>query len=144
MLENNKQAFAEEFVRRERFTSAFPAAMTAAEFVDNLNANAGNAVSQTERDHLVSDLETGAKTRGQILRAVAEDPDLISAEFNRTFVLMQYFGYLRRDPDAVPDGNFSGYNFWLQKLDQFNGDFAQAEMVKAFITADEYRRRFSP
>ena len=84
------------------------------------------------------------KTRAQVLRAVAEDVDLVTAEFNRAFVLMQYFGYLRRNPNDAPDSNFDGYNFWLNKLNTFNGNFAQAEMVKAFITADEYRRRFGP
>jgi len=77
-----------------------------------------------------------------VLRAVAENAVLITSEFNRAFVLTQYFGYLRRDPNAAPDTDFSGYNFWLNKLDMFNGDFAQAEMVKAFIESTEYRHRF--
>jgi hypothetical protein len=57
---------------------------------------------------------------------------------------MQYYGYLRRNPDDAPEQNrdFSGYNFWLGKLNEFNGNFIQAEMVKAFITSDEYRKRF--
>ncbi|HWN08488.1 MAG TPA: hypothetical protein VNO50_04305, partial [Pyrinomonadaceae bacterium] len=65
-------------------------------------------------------------------------------ELNRAFVLMQYFGYLRRNPDAAPEPglNFDGYNFWLNKLNQFNGNYIAAEMVKAFISADEYRHRF--
>ena len=67
------------------------------------------------------------------------NPKLIYA---RAFVLMQYFGYLRRNPNDAPDTNFDGYNFWLNKLTQFNGDFVQAEMVRAFIDSSEYRRRF--
>jgi hypothetical protein len=55
---------------------------------------------------------------------------------------MQYFGYLRRDPNTGPDIDFEGYNFWLTKLNQFNGNFEQAEMVKAFIISNEYRQRF--
>jgi len=55
---------------------------------------------------------------------------------------MQYFGYLRRDPNTGPDIDFAGYNFWLAKLNQFNGNFEQAEMVKAFIISNEYRQRF--
>jgi len=55
---------------------------------------------------------------------------------------MEYFGYLQRDPDAAPDGNFDGYNFWLGKLNQFNGNYIQAEMVKAFTSSIEYRNRF--
>jgi hypothetical protein len=51
--------------------------------------------------------------------------------------MMEYFGYLRRDPDE------SGYQFWLNKLNQFGGNFEQAEMVKAFITSGEYRQRFA-
>jgi hypothetical protein len=61
---------------------------------------------------------------------------LATVEFNRTFVMMEYFGYLRRDPDA------SGLNFWLNKLNSFNGNFVNADMVKAFITSAEYRQRF--
>jgi hypothetical protein len=65
-----------------------------------------------------------------------------AAEFNRAFVLSQYFGYLRRDPNATPDSDFAGFNFWLDKLNEFNGDFRRAEMVKAFILSIEYRQRF--
>ena len=57
-----------------------------------------------------------------------------NAEFNKAFVLMQYFGYLRRNPNDAPDADFGGFNFWLAKLNQFNGNFVNAEMVKAFIT----------
>jgi reprolysin-like metallo-peptidase family M12B/Calx-beta domain-containing protein len=144
VLEANKQAFATEFVQRTRFTTDFPPAMTAAEFVDKLNTNAGNPLSTAERNQLVSDLSGGAKTRAQVLRAVAEDPDLNAAEFNRAFVLMQYFGYLRRNPNDAPDSDYTGYDFWLTKLTQFNGNFVNAEMIKAFIQSLEYRRRFGP
>ena len=65
-------------------------------------------------------------------------------EFNKAFVLMQYFGYLRRNPNDAPDNNFDGYNFWLDKLNQFNGNFINAEMVKAFLESSEYRLRFGP
>ena len=143
-LETNKQSFTAEFAQRARFTSAFPSSMTAAQFVDKLNLNAGNPLSQSERDQLVSDLATNAKTRAQVLRAVAEDPDLNSAEFNRAFVLMQFFGYLRRNPNDPQDTDYTGYDFWLTKLNQFNGNFVNAEMVKAFISSTEYRQRFGP
>ena len=57
---------------------------------------------------------------------------------------IEYFCYLRRNPNDAPDGNFNGFNFWAGKLNQFNGDFTQSEMVKAFITSSEYRQRFGP
>ncbi len=147
-LETNKQAFISEFVQRARFTTAFPASMTAAQFVDALNTNAATAgvkpLSQSERDQLVSDLSTNVKTRAQVLRAVAEDQDLVNAETNRAFVLMEYFGYLRRNPNDPQDTDYTGYDFWLTKLNQFNGNFQNAEMVKAFISSGEYRQRFGP
>ena len=144
LLESNKNTFAAEFVTRSRFTSAFPSTMTAAQFVDTLNQKAGGVLSTEERNRLVNDLASGAKTRAQVLRAVAEDQDLKNAEFNKAFVLMQYYGYLRRNPNAPPDTTFDGFNFWLTKLNEFNGNFIQAEMVKAFISSLEYRRRFGP
>ena len=141
-LEANKVAYFDAFVQRSTFTTAYPAAMTPAAFVDQLNTRAGNPLSQGEKDQLVSDLTGGARTRAQVLRAVAEDQDLVSAEFNRAFVLMQYYGYLRRDPNAGQDTDYTGYDFWLTKLNQFNGNYINAEMVKAFITSIEYGNRF--
>ena len=75
---------------------------------------------------------------------MAEDADLQLAEFNRAFVLMQYLGYLRRNPNDPQDTDYSGYDFWLTKLNQFGGNYINAEMVKAFITSFEYRQRFGP
>jgi hypothetical protein len=75
---------------------------------------------------------------------VAQNASFVQAETNRAFVLMQYFGYLRRNPNDAPESglNFDGYNFWLNKLNQFGGDYQAAEMVKAFILSGEYRQRF--
>ena len=84
----------------------------------------------------------GPELRSSVLRKLIEDQTFQDKEFNSAFVLMQYFGYLRRDPDAAPDNNLSGYNFWLNKLNQFNGNFVDAEMVKAFISSTEFRQRF--
>jgi hypothetical protein len=141
-LGQNKQAYFSQLVSSERFTTLYPQSMTAEQYVDALNQNAGGALSQDERNVLVAEVKSNAKTRAQALRAVAEDEDMTKAEFNKAFVLMQFFGYLRRDPDSAPDSDFSGYNFWLGKLNEFNGDFIRAEMVKAFLSADEYRKRF--
>jgi roadblock/LC7 domain-containing protein len=142
LLESNKQGYFNAFVGDARFAAAYPASLTPAQFVDALNANAGQALSADERAALVTGLTDGTLTRAQVLRAVAEDSDLARAELNRAFVLMQYFGYLRRDPDAAPDADFTGYQFWLSKLEGFGGDYRRAEMVKAFISSDEYRKRF--
>jgi len=80
--------------------------------------------------------------RAQAVRQVAENQNLSKNEFNRAFVLM-HFGYLRRDPnDQAHDVDYSGYDFWLQKLNFFNGNYNAAQMVQAFIESIEYRQRF--
>jgi hypothetical protein len=149
VLENNKQAFANEFVQRSRFASAYPTSMSAEQFVDALFANAGVTPSASDRTAAINEFSFAATTadvaaRARALRRVAENSTLQQQEFNRAFVLMQYFGYLRRNPNDAPDRNFEGYNFWLNKLNQFNGDFIGAEMVKAFLSSIEYRQRFGP
>jgi uncharacterized protein (TIGR03118 family) len=90
------------------------------------------------RDSLVAGLNGATETRATVLRKVAEAEELKVREFNASFVLMEYFGYLRRDPDTA------GFNFWLGKLNSANGDFVAAQMVDAFITSLEYRQRFGP
>ena len=149
LLENNKQAFANEFVRRARFTSAYPRSITPAQFVDKLNNNAGNVLSSSERAAAIALFgnatdTSNATARAQVLRQIAENQDLYNAEFNSAFVLMQYFSYLRRNPTDSPDQSDGGYHFWLSKLNAFHGDYQKAEMVKAFISSSEYRQRFGP
>ncbi len=149
VLENNKQAFTAGFVQRTRFTTAYPTTRTPAEFVDMLFANAGVTPSATDRNAAIGEFNAATNTtdtaaRGRALRRVAENSTLNQREFNRAFVLMQYLGYLRRNPNGAPDSDYSGYDFWLTKLNQFNGNFVNAEMVKAFIVSGEYRQRFGP
>jgi hypothetical protein len=84
--------------------------------------------------------------RARVLRGVAENETFSQRELNNAFVLMEYFGYLRRNPNDPPEAtlDYAGYNFWLVKLNQFNGNFVSADMVKAFIVSGEYRHRFGP
>jgi hypothetical protein len=144
-LNNNQNAFMLAFVQRPAFQTAFPSTMTAQQFVDKLDTNAGLVLSSSEKSALVAQLggtPADFAKRASVLRSIAENSNLDQREFNKAFVLMQYFGYLRRNPDGAPDSNFDGFNFWLTKLNQFNGDFVQAEMVKAFIVSSEYINRF--
>jgi hypothetical protein len=148
-IEDAKKAYALAFVQRPAFLNRYPAITSATAFVDSLNANAGMVLSDSERSALISELSPNpadAALRADVLQKVAENALLQQREFNRAFVLMQYFGYLRRNPDAAPEStlNFDGYNFWLNKLNQANGDYIGAEMIKAFITSGEYRGRFGP
>jgi hypothetical protein len=143
LLERNKVAYFNAFVQTPEFQRANPTNSLPTDYVHKLNVNAGSPLSTTDEATLSAQLATGQQSRAGVLRTIAEHPNLASAEFNRAFVLMQFFGYLRRNPDDAPDSDYSGYEFWLNKLNQF-GDYKTAEMVKAFLNATEYRRRFGP
>jgi hypothetical protein len=144
-LNANKTAYAQTFVQRKRFTDIY-GALGPAQFVDKLNQNAGGVLTDAEKAALVNELTANNTVAGRasVLRQVAENAELDRREKSRAFVLMEYFGYLRRNPSDAPEPglNFNGWNFWLGKLNEFNGNYVAAEMVKAFITSDEYRKRF--
>ncbi len=150
VLENNKVALIAEFVQRQRFTGAFPTSLTPMQFVDMLFANAGVTPTAAERQSAIDEFGVGtgnstdASARARALRRVAENSTLNQQEKNRAFVLMQFYGYLRRNPNDAPDTDYTGYDFWLGKLNQFNGNFVDAEMVKAFLVSGEYIQRFGP
>jgi subtilisin family serine protease len=150
-LESNKVAFANDFVTRTRFSGAYPTTLTPTEFVNALITNAGFTPTPAQRQAFIDEFGTATNTintaaRARALRAIAENPTFHQQELNKAFVLAEYFGYLRRNPYDPPEStlDYGGYNFWLGKLNQFNGNFVNAEMVKAFIVADEYRFRFGP
>ncbi|MCM3902836.1 MAG: DUF4214 domain-containing protein [Pyrinomonadaceae bacterium] len=149
VLAENKRTFVADFVMRSRFTTAYPVTLAPGVFVDALYANAGVTPSAAERQAAINEFGSATNTadtdaRARVLTRVAENAVLARQEFNKAFVLMQYFGYLRRSPNEAPDNNFDGYNCWLGKLNQFNGNFIDAEMVKAFLDSSEFRLRFGP
>jgi hypothetical protein len=142
-LEANTVAYFAAFVARPEFVSTYPTTQTPAVFVDALFTNAGIVPTAAQRQAAIDEFAASGDTSNQAARAravrrVAENAAFSQAEFARAFVLMEYFGYLRRDADT------SGYNFWLNKLNAFGGNFVNADMVKAFITSSEYRQRFGP
>ena len=132
-LEANKQAFVAAWMERADFRAAYDGLGNNA-YVDSLISH--SAGFNGDRSALVNGLNGGSLSRAAVLRQVVENQGFVNAKHNEMFVMMEYFGYLRRDPDAA------GYQFWLNKLNQFGGNFEQAEMVKAFIVSGEYRDRF--
>ncbi len=142
-LDDNKTAYARAFVQRSDFVAKYSTSLSAGGYVDALFSTAGVTPTSAERSAAVTAFGAGDTAgRAAALRSVVESQSLQQNESNKAFVLMQYFGYLKRNPDEGPDTNFTGYNFWLAKLNQFGGDFVRAEMVKAFLASDEYRSRF--
>ncbi|MGH9871609.1 MAG: DUF4214 domain-containing protein, partial [Pyrinomonadaceae bacterium] len=127
-LEANKQAFVAAWVQRAEFQTAY-GGMSNAGYVDALLSHTGVDFSQGERNALVDALNGSTLTRADALRQIAEDGRFMAAKRNEAFVMMQYFGYLRREPDDA------GFHFWLNKLNEFEGNFERAEMVKAFLVS---------
>ncbi|HEY0169710.1 MAG TPA: PQQ-dependent sugar dehydrogenase [Pyrinomonadaceae bacterium] len=143
-LEANKRDFINAFVERPEFTALYPTGQTPVDFMRRLNSNGGNRLGPMEEAEMAARLADGRETRASVLRRYVELENFRQAEFTRAFVLMQYFGYLRRNPNDPPDTDFAGYLFWINKLNTLGGDYRRAEMVKAFISSDEYRQRFRP
>jgi len=155
-LETNKQNFLADFVTRSDFVTQFPQGSPAATYVNKLFTNSGVTPTTAETNAAISAYGSGNTAgRAAALRSVIESGSVFNKMYNDAFVLMQYFGYLRRNPDDAPDSNFAGYDFWLTKLNNFSlpgedmRDDTQAfdrarraEMVRAFIESSEYRERF--
>ena len=158
-IEQNKAAFAAQFVNCVDATKSRCAEFKAiydslnnSQYVNRLFQTTGIAPTASERQALVAGLDGGTETRASVLQKVVDGINVISegnqqfnttygqafynSESNRAFVLLEYFGYMKRDPDDA------GYAFWLGKLNQFSGNFVNAEMVLAFISSPEYRARF--
>ncbi|MCM3873439.1 MAG: DUF4214 domain-containing protein [Pyrinomonadaceae bacterium] len=144
-LETNKQAYATAIVTSAAFITRFPITLNADQYVDSLFFSAMVTPTASERAAAITAFGAGG-TSGRVaaLRSVVDSASLNNAELNPAFVLLQYYGYLRRNPTDAPDGNDDGYQFWLTKLNMFGGNFVNAEMVKAFILSGEYRDRFGP
>ncbi len=139
VIEANKQTYSAQIVSSPEFVARFAESLTAGPYVDALYTSAGVAGTAQERRDAVDAFDAaggGVAGRAAAFRRVTDSASVREAEFRSAFVLMQYFGYLGRNPDQ------SGFNFWLDKLDEFNGDYVAAETVKAFITSREYRQRF--
>jgi hypothetical protein len=141
-LKDNQQQFAEKWATRPEFKALYDGLSNDA-YVTALYKNAGLVAPQAKKDTLVAGLNTASMNRAAVLLDIAADANFRQQEQNAAFVMMEYFGYLRRDPNAAPDSDLSGYSFWLNKLNQFGGSYVDAEMIKAFITSIEYRQRFA-
>jgi hypothetical protein len=158
-INENKAAFAALFVnctdatkyRCAEFKAIYDG-LNNTQYVDKLFQTTQVNASTSERTTLVDGLNNGTETRATVLQKVVDGINVIAegnqqftntygqafynSEFNRAFVELEYFGYMKRDPDDA------GYAFWLGKLNQFGGNFVNAEMVLAFISSPEYRAQF--
>ena len=148
ILNNNIVAFMKDFVMRPEFVGLYPPTETPTQYVDKLYLHAQITPTFGERMKALSEFGTATTAsdpgaRGRALLDVTQNTEFQMRERNRAFVQCSTLVICGEINDA-PDVDFSGYNFWLNKLNQFNGNFVDADMVKALITASEYRHRFGP
>src|SRR5581483_8786324 len=106
-----------------------------ADFVNTLLTNAALNWSDSYRDELIKSLDANRTSRQAALLQVVEDSSFFKREYNAAYVLMQYFGYLRRNPDDPPDNDFSGLIFWRDNLDTWS-DYPY--ISRAFVESIEY------
>jgi subtilisin-like proprotein convertase family protein len=141
-LEADKTAFAESFVERAEFNAQYPLTMSDEVFVDALLRTAQQSSGidlSNDRAALINLYNTGAtatESRSMVVRSVAEGSRFRQTQYNPAFVLMEYYGYLGRNPDG------EGYDFWLTVLNSGDRNNYRG-MVCSFITSAEYQRRFS-
>jgi hypothetical protein len=129
----SKASYTDAFVQRQEFKSRYDALSNSA-YVDALEINA--EVVLANKAALIDALNTNQKTRAQVLREIVELQSVTDKFFIRAFVAMQYFGYLRRDPDTI------GFNNWVTTLTNDPSNFRH--MIFGFLFSDEYRHRFGP
>ncbi|HKP37213.1 MAG TPA: hypothetical protein VJT71_10160 [Pyrinomonadaceae bacterium] len=131
-LEAARAAFANDFVARADFVAAYGSTTAPAAFVDALLSSAGVTLQAAARQQLINDLTAGTKTRAQVLRAITESTEVYDKYYNEAFVVNQYHGYLRRDPDIL-------YLNWIDTMNR-TGDYRT--MINGFLNSVEYRDRF--
>jgi hypothetical protein len=133
-LEAHKATFVQDFTARSDFRSRYDSLTTPTAYVDGLLQAVG-LPNHPSRNAWISGLTNGTLTRAQALRALIESNELYTKYFNESFVVMQYFGYLRRDPDIL-------YLDWIKTMNQNGGDYRV--MINGFVNSLEYRHRFGP
>lgn len=126
-----KLQYMNDFVQKQAFKNLYDGTDNQA-YVNKLEQTAG--VTLSNKASLVAALNGGTQTRAQVLRTVIESQVVFDKFFNRGFVSMQYFGYLRRDPDTI------GFQNWVNTLNEDPNNFRH--MIFGFIFSTEYRNRF--
>lgn len=130
-LEAAKSALLVQFMDRPAFMAKF-GGLNNTQYVDTLLSTAG--ITHPSRNFWITALGNGTRTRAQVLREICESNEVYQKYFNQAFVVMQYFGYLRRQPDAL----------YLNWIDHLEATQDYRSMVNGFINSVEYRARFGP
>ena len=124
-------------LKGREFTATY-GQQTNEELITSLVANAGLTISEEERRAMIERLSSGRASRGEIVREIADREEVYIKNFDRGYVLMHYFGYLRRNPEDAPDRDLSGYDFWVRYLRDTHN---YRGMPGAFMDSTEYHAK---
>lgn len=142
--EQKKVALTNAWMQRTEIKIRYPDSMTAAQFVQKLLDTA--RVTVPNQAQLVADLTAGTKTRAQVLRNIAESAAVDDKYYKQAFVTMEYFGYLRRDPEVckgTANPAQCGFIFHNERFKlTADKDFLENTIVRGFIESPEYINRF--
>ena len=134
-LEMNRRALLTDWINSKEFRQLYDDKSNS-DFIDALLKNSGTNPRVSTRAALINDLDAGNQSRQAVLLGIVEDKTFYTREYNNAFVLMHFFGYLRRNPDDAPDYDLKGFNFWRDRLNSW-GDYRT--ISRAFMESDEYR-----
>ena len=132
-LEAAKVAFIAGFMAKPAFVSTYNG-LTNQQYVDMLLNTANAGIGAATRQSMIDGLNNSTLTRGQVLRQIVESAEVSNKYNHQAYAVMEYFGYLRRQPDGF-------YLAWIAALDTTNDPRG---MVTGFVTSQEYRNRFGP
>ncbi len=136
-LEAAKVSFIVDFMARAAFASAynFPNTPTGnQQYVDALLNTAAVTLPPATRQSMIDGLNNTTLTRAAVLRQIVESTEVSNKYNHQAYAVMEYFGYLRRQPDIF-------YLDWIAELDMTNNPRG---MVTGFVNSLEYRQRFGP
>jgi N-acetylneuraminic acid mutarotase len=133
-LEENKVAFVNEFMTRSDFQTKYGALTDPTAYVNALLQTVG-LPNHPSRQAWITGLTNGSMTRATVLRSLVESTEVYQKYYNEAFVIMQYFGYLRRSADI-------SYLNWVETMNNTGGDYRI--MINGFLNSAEYRNRFAP
>lgn len=139
--ERGRLALATAFTQRPEFKQKYAATLKPAEFVDAVIATAAQSSSVDltgERDALIALAEDPNAGRAAVLTRLATKTEIADAQYNQTLVMVQYFAYLRREPDDA------GFTSWLNTLKNkpLRDAGAARSMACSFLNSEEYQSRF--
>jgi hypothetical protein len=106
------------------------------EYLTRLFKNARIPPENGMRAQLLGGLDKQTESRLSVLSRIVEAPEVYRREYNTAFVLVHYFGYLRRNPGDAPDTGLGGLNHWRAILDE-SGDYRSVS--RAFLESGEYK-----